>query len=539
MHIIRRLVRTFSHRERVAALVALGVFLVASVAKASLVIDEKSIVVAAPGGTYTEGMIGQPTALNPVIAANSVDESLVALVYGTLGDFTEDVSVKDGRVYTVKLKEGLTWEDGMPLTSDDLIFTVSMIQSPETQSPRYQSFEGVIAERVSELRVTFTLPSPYVFFGDTLRDLRLVPRHIFGHLPPANLRLSAYNLEPLASGPYRVEGFVKRRDGFITEYRLVRNDAYEGTAPFIKKFVIRFYENEKELTDAYRRRAIDGFGAFSLPETERPLRGAVDDVDTASYYAVFLNPRAKTVLGNEAFREALRQAVDKDELVKTVFQSGAVPVDGPDPYDAGTEAADPERASSTIRALAETEGPLQIELAYPDVGFLARTAAFVKGAWERAGVSTVRLVPLDEETFMNRVVRERNYEAVLFGNVLEHPYDLFPFWHSSERFYPGLNLALFSDKRVDTLLEDIRQETDEVERKKMFEEAVADIVADSPAVFLYTVPYAYVHDERLGGFGPEKRLTTPADRFDNVAAWYVRKVRVLETDGDVAERQTR
>ncbi len=538
MRIIPSLVKILSRKERVAAVAALAVFFIAGVAKASLFVNEHSTVVPAPGGTYTEGMVGQPVAVNPVISADPVDTSLAALVYGKLGDFAEGIDVQ-GNTYTVRLKEGLKWGDGVPLTSDDVVFTVGLIQNPDAQSPWYKNFEGVTVTRVSELRVTFTLPASYVFFADTLRNLEVIPQHVFADVPPANVRLSDYNLEPISSGPYKVDGFTKRRDGFITEFRLTRNDAYAGDKPFIKNFVVKFYEDEGRLMQAYEGRQIDGFGTWDMPEATSTMRGVVDYIPTASYYAVFFNPEANTALANQTIRTALRNAIDKTELVKAVFgplpatlsegESRAVPVDGPDPYEAGTSLPDFASASSTLHKYVAKNGPLTIEITYPNVGFLEKTAEFVKSAWEQAGVSSVKLTPLDEGTFMNRVVRERNYETVLFGNVIPYVGDLFPFWHSSERFYPGLNLAMLSDKKLDTLLVNLREEPNATKRAALFAKAVVQVRSDSPAAFLYTVPYVYVHDEALQGFGVPEWLVSPADRFEHVTQWYVREVRVLNT----------
>ena len=527
MNFAQAVIRTFSRKERIAAIAALVVFFLSGAAKAGAVIEERSVMMPAPGGTYREGIVGQPVAVNPVISGNPADEALAALVYARLGTLVEDLTVTEERVYTLLLKEGLVWADGTPLTSDDVLFTVETIQNPEAQSPRYKNWEGVVAERVSELRLTLTLSSPYVFFEEQIRNLLVVPRHLFVHLPPSNIRLSAYNFEPVGSGPYRFEGLTKRRDGFITEYHFVRNELFAGEPAFIKHFFVKFFESPEELRDAYRRRAIDGFGAFA-PDKDETIRGERIYAPTAAYYAVFFNPRAKTLLAEESFRRALVQAIDRETLVTDVLGGAGTPVAGPDPYrrDAGTPEF--EKASSTLAKLRAEYGELKMEIAVPETPFLRDAAVRVKEMWEAAGISEVRLVFIDEATFMNRIVRERNYEAVLFGNVLEHEYDLFPFWHTSERFYPGLNLALFTMKSLDTVLEDIRQEADADARRELFEKAV-DIIADeSPAVFLFTVPYTYVHNGRLHGFALEKPLVVPADRFRDAASWYVNEARVIE-----------
>ena len=75
---------------------------------------------------------------------------------------------------------------------------------PDAHSPLYQSWQGVTATRVSELEVEFTLANPYAFFGDTLNNLYILPKHLFADTPPGNWHLSDYNLKPVGSGPVSI-----------------------------------------------------------------------------------------------------------------------------------------------------------------------------------------------------------------------------------------------------------------------------------------------------------------------------------------------
>ena len=127
----------------------------------------------------------------------------------------------------MRLKEGLTWQDGQQLTSDDVVFTVQSIQDPDAHSPLYQSWQGVTATRVSELEVQFTLTNPYAFFGDNLKNLYIVPKHLYADTPPGNWHLSDYNLKPVGSGPYQFLSYNKNSDGFISSYSL---QAWNGTS---------------------------------------------------------------------------------------------------------------------------------------------------------------------------------------------------------------------------------------------------------------------------------------------------------------------
>ena len=147
----------------------------------------RTVATPAVGGRYTEGVVGQPVAVNPVLAAtNEVDQDLTTLLFSGLGELAERIqSSEDHKIWTATLKEGLLWSDETPLTSDDVIFTLATITNPETRSPLLPAWQGVHVERLSGRELRFTLRVPYAFFEENLRMLRLLLRHC-NRLPQAN-----------------------------------------------------------------------------------------------------------------------------------------------------------------------------------------------------------------------------------------------------------------------------------------------------------------------------------------------------------------
>ena len=170
--------------------------------------------------------------------------------------------------------------------------------------------------------------------------------------------------------------------------------------------------------------------------------------------------------------------------------------------------------------------PLEFTLTVPDLPFLVRTAEELIAAWKPLGAKvTLAVVPLGEE--MNQMIKNRSYQAILFGNVLNPPFDLYPFWSSNERFSPGRNLSLYSNKRVDTLLENIRKATDEEKRMHDVRDAASIISGDIPAIFLYSPDYLYLATKDLKGVSPAL-MNEPADRFLGAGLWYLKTARVWE-----------
>jgi ABC-type transport system substrate-binding protein len=116
---------------------------------------------------------------------------------------------------------------------------------------------------------------------------------------------------------------------------------------------------------------------------------------------------------------------------------------------------------------------------------------------------------------------------LIFGNILENPKDVFPFWHSSQKIYPGLNLALYQNSKADGIIESVRQTTDEAKQEDLLSQAQKIIANDVPAAFLFSLPYTYIHSNDLGGL-TDGFLTNPANRFSNISDWYVATIKVIK-----------
>src|SRR3989339_948398 len=119
------------------------------------------------GGTLTEGIIGTPRFINPVLASSDTDRDLMALTYSGLlrpdnkGRLINDLAEKydiseDGLVYTFTLKPNIFWQDGAPITSGDIIFTIEKIIDPAMKSPKRAGWEGVSAVKIDVKTVKLT-----------------------------------------------------------------------------------------------------------------------------------------------------------------------------------------------------------------------------------------------------------------------------------------------------------------------------------------------------------------------------------------------
>lgn len=495
-----------------------------------------TIVVPAHGGAYSEGLVGQPALINPVNATSDVDQDLLRLFFSPLIVLTESYSTNpDQTVWTIALKKDLQWDDGQKLTADDVVFTISTIQDANTHSPLYQEWQEVATERLNERELRLTLKTPRVFFLDQLKKLRPLPKHIFADIPITNFRLSNYNLEPVGSGPYRYVSLAKEKNGFITRYDLEPNDKYYTDPPYINQLMINFYTTPDRAQAALERGEIMAFGATAGDGAEAIKRMAITNViHIPRYYAIFFNTSdPATYIRDKNFRRALTIAIDKKAIIEKVFGGGALIINGPifprlEGYDQSTyrePLLDQAVARSLIAGLKLSSKPT-IDLVVPQISFLTETAAQIKMGWEEIGIN-VNLIVADPNEINNRYIKTRNYQALLFGNILNDNPDISAFWHSSERFYPGLNLSLYNNKNVNRLLEMIRAESSTTRRTQEIIELQHAITADYPAIFLFSPNYSYTTTANLRGFA-EEFLPTPADRWANISQWYLKIGRIFK-----------
>ncbi len=545
-----QILKSFTEKEKKLAIISLSIFLLSSILWIANFINTNTVAVPAESSNYTEGVIGQPKFINPVIANSDIDRDLSRILYSSLADLMDHYTIADdGKTWDVFLKSDLLWSDNSPLTSDDVVFTVETIQDSEARSPLFTTWQGIIVNRISELEIEFNLRNPYAFFPDNLNELKIIPKHIFGNIPAANLKLSGYNLEPVGSGPYKYSNYSLRKDGFITQYTFTINPEYSGKKPFIKNISINFYQGQDELINAFNSRKIDGFGNLNPINADKiKISHKITELKMPRYYAIFINQNTNEALKDINVRNALNISIDKNKLINDIFNGKAEIVNQPitstiDGFDSqvGVVNFSTENASELLEKNGWKLNPdtairekkvgkniikLELQLIVPQIQFLTDTAEKIKTDWEKIGVK-LEIIKLNPSDITEDVIKSRNYQMLLFGNILRNNPDIFSFWHSSEKFYPGLNLSLYQNKEVDDLIESIRKEVDPEKRKISVQKLQTTITSDTPALFLFSPYYLYVSNKNFGGLDG-KVLITPSDRFNNINEWYLQTSRALK-----------
>lgn len=506
------------------------------------------------GGTLTEGIVDVPRFVNPALAITRADQDITTLVYSGLmrlglndtlePDLAENVTVsEDGRTYTINLKRGLTFHDGSPFTSSDVAFTIGLIQDPALRSPLRGNWNDVSVNVIDEYTLEIALEQPYAPFIENF-TVGIMPKHLWGNLSVEQLPFSHYNSEPIGTGPFKIENVVRDSAGLINHYSLVRFEEALNP-PNLSRVEINFYQNEGALKTALDKREIDATAHLPIDK--------LADIDKDNYtiitkplpriFGTFFNQNRSAVLRDPAVRNALTIAINRTELIQATLSGYGIPINSPVvPTDAVLESGEASPATtdpSTITSAQEvlraggwvqnslglweknlngSPETLRLTIKTSNLPLFSAVVGYVAEEWRTLGVE-VQVEQFDQADLIQSVIRPRDFEALLFGIDMNRTGDLYPFWHSSQKDDPGLNVSQYTNIAVDHLLEDAREAQDKSERAKKLEEAATRISAENPAALLFAPSLTYVVSNNITTT-PLPSIHNQSDRFTTITSWY-------------------
>jgi peptide/nickel transport system substrate-binding protein len=534
-----------------------GLVFLGSLVALGITLSEKSTTtIAARGGVFTEGVVGTPRFINPVLALTRADRDMSKLIYaglarlGTGGtiepDAAESITVsEDGLVYNVLLRSNVFFHDGTPLTTDDVAFTIAQIQNPQVASPLRASWDGVSVEVISPTEINFVIKEAYAPFIENL-TVGILPQHIWKAATSEDFPFSQFNSEPIGAGPYKIKNIVRNASGIPESYVLIPHREYHHGAPQIETVAINFYSNEDTLVAAFNTRKIDSAAGLSPDSLVRLVMepGAHTLVTTPlpRTFAVFFNQNKSTALRNGAAREALNTAVNKHELVNSILKGYADPLASPVPQGFGIDIpSQPVTATTslaTARRILEAGGwsinpetgiyeleidsvatPLAFSIATINTPVFTETAEYLRQTWQELGAS-VEIKQFEQSDLTQAIIRPRDYEALLFGTVVGRPLDFYSFWHSSQQNDPGLNIALYANITTDAALQEARTTSSSTVREAAVRTFAAEIAKETPAIFLYNPRFTYVLPTAVTG-ATFQGLGEAYERFSHISEWYI------------------
>jgi len=506
------------------------------------------------GGSYIEGLVGVPKYINPLLAQyNDVDQDVSMLLFNGLMkinnqgltevDLASEYQIsEDKKNYTFKLKDDVFWHDGEKLTADDLVFTFNSLMDPDWQSLWRSYFNDVTIERIDDLTVRFSLKEPSSVLLENL-TFGIIPKHLWQNIPAFNATMAELNKKPIGTGPFRFENLTKDKNGNIRTILLKRNNQYFAKPPYLDEVTFKFYGDFETATEALKNNNIQGLGLLPkeyAPRLEKNNNLVYYNLSLPQYTAIFFNTQTNEFLKSKNVRQALAYAIDKQQILKeAVDQKGQI-INGP--VLPGFVGYNPNLKKYTFDQakavqLLEADGwqailnpdneqiirkkgdkILQIKLTTVDKVEYVKAAEIIQKNWESIGVQT-DLDIIAKSNIMKEVIEPRNYQALIFGEIIKN--DPYPFWHSTQTQSPGTNLVIWFNREVDKFLEEGRAATDlkvKDEKYKNFQNILAE---ECPVIFLYNPIHLYPVDKKIKGI-ETLRINSPADRFRDITNWYIK-----------------
>ncbi|PIP69192.1 hypothetical protein CO033_00760 [Candidatus Nomurabacteria bacterium CG_4_9_14_0_2_um_filter_32_10] len=514
--------------------------------------------VAIQGGSITEGIVGTPRFINPVLANSLADQDLVSLIYSGLmrknsdGTLTPDLAEKyevskDALTYTFTLKDKIYFHDEKPITTDDIIFTINKIKDPIIKSPKKGNWDGISLEKIDEKTIKFTLKQPLASFLIN-STIGIMPAYIWNGSP---IELNDANTNPIGSGPYKISSVSKQSSGIIDSYDLISFKKFILGEPYIKKITLHFYLNENEQISALENGEVDQISSISPSETQilKEKNYRIESLTLPRVFGLFFNQNQNQIFTDKNIITAIDLAINKDNIVNRVLSGYGVVINDPIPpnminyqklnrdndilYEEKLKKAQDilskygwKKGEDGFLQKTITEKKnkktiyLEFSISTGNAPELANSALLIKQDLENIGMK-INVKTFEIGNLNQGVIRPRKYDALLFGQIINNESDLFAFWHSSQRKDPGLNVAMYTNVKVDKILEDASITIDEKSRIKKYVQFEDEIKKDKPAIFLYSPDFIYIVSKDIQGFSID-HIITPGDRFLNSYLWYIK-----------------
>jgi peptide/nickel transport system substrate-binding protein len=519
-------------------------------------------------------MVGHPNSVSPLTARTQADRDLVALIFSGLvrngpdGTIVPDLAKNwtvdaAGAIWTFELRDDAFWQDGQPVTAEDVAFTIRTLQDPAYSGPAAGSWQDVTVQTIGARTVMFTLSTPLAGFLQAATQ-PIAPAHLLANVPVDRLASDPFGRQPIGSGPFA----LVQLDAMTAELRPAADvmlapassggvlpglpDSLTTPAPTIRPSIpvpylagieFRFFDDPDALVAAYRQGDLDaasGLPAAALGELATATGSRILRYPGSTLTAVLFNLRPTVhVFGSTAVRTALLEAINRPGLIKSAFATAASAAVGLipsssvlfDPAAAGPVPYDQAAAQKALKAAGWTKvnntwrrpnfkKPFAFELLSPDAA--SNPAAYaaaeaVTRDWKRIGLQVTH-VALPPAEFVTGRLAKGTFTAAVGDVTVGLDPDLYPLLASSQTLTGGSNIIGLQDPVLDKLLVAARKPGSLADRAAAYSALQVQLAKGR-----YLLPLAFADESivlRDTVQGPVPRqVADPSDRFWDVLTW--------------------
>jgi len=488
-------------------------------------------------GTVVVAATGDPAQLLPPLAVETVARDIGDQVYERLANLAPGASPIDANAYRpalaaswvrvdslawrFHLRPGARWQDGRPVTAEDVRFSFAAFGDSVLDTPARPYLAHritVVPEDSASVLVRFAEPSPEQLY-DATYHVRIIPSHIWSATPPASWPSDTSVAHLVGSGPYRIAEWKRG------EYVRLVADSAATSPPAVRRAIWRFATDPDAALNLVLSHEADLLETVAGPE--RAERVAQDStlrlVPYASATYGFLGfqigggPRNRPhpIFGDAATRRALALAVDRQTLARSVFGRHGKAPPGPMsqllwiwndsiatlPFDTvqATRALDAAGWGRAHSAKARRRGnqALTFDILVPSTSPIRRQLAVaLQAMWQAVG-AVVTVTAVDFPVFQERLAQGR-FDTYI-GAWLDEPSPrgLADQW--TRAGWDALNYGHYANPAFDSLFARAGRAHDVAEARRLYREAMDTLNADAPALFLYAPASLAVVSRRLEG----------------------------------------
>jgi len=511
--------------------------------------------------------LSDPEQLNPLTSSDAGSSEVLAYVFEALltrdprtlafkpliAEARPEIS-QDKLTYTFKIRKDAKFQDGRPITGEDVLFSVKAIKCPFVNAPFLRVYYDslVDAHLVDPYTIRFSIKEPYFLNESVLGAIAVLPRHYYdpdnllaqvsvrdltqdpAKLPDAVKQFGEqfnrnYSRDPLGSGPYQFNFWKTGR-----EVELVRDPDYWGNGkegidqPYLDRLKFRVINNFDAALIRLKSGSLDYMEVLQPVQHVRGTNSQrfKQDFRKYEYYAPTYTyigwNNDHPIFRDKRVRQAMTHLTPRKQIVESVLFGLGEVVDShiylfrPE-YDKTlkTYPFDPQKALALLRDAGwrDTDGdgvldkvidgettPLRFEIKINSGNAVRKSVALVLlDELHKHGIAaSVR--ELDWTIFLNDV-KNHQFDAVVLGwQMSTTEPDAYQVWHSSQAANKGSNAISYKNDRVDEILEQYRREFDEEKRIQLYKEFQQILHEEQPYTFLYV----------------SKRVSAVHRRFQNV-----------------------
>jgi peptide/nickel transport system substrate-binding protein len=498
------------------------------------------------GGTVVLGLPGDFDNMNPLVSIDRYSQEvnremlfLPLIRYSKTLDF-EPALARSWKLLgdtgvVFYLRNDVKWTDGRPTTAADVLFTFERAKDSTTAYPNAEYFTHWKNARVIDsLSIQFTW-DPHAEPLAGLPFLPVMPKHLLESIPPAQLKDAPFNKAPVGNGPFK---FVEYRanDRWVFE----ANDNYPkdlGGRPYLDRVVFRIIPDVTAQTAEIQTGNVD----IVLNAKTTQLKQIASNPDIrvvirpSRQYAIVGWNGKRPPFDQPVVRRALSMAIDRQAILTTLRAGyGSLAVGPIGPYhwafDSTLKALpfNPDSAKAMLKAagifdrnndgVAETAAgkPMIVELMVQAGSVLNKDMAeMITANLAQVGVKIV-VKPTEAGTMFGTISDPaRKFDAVIVAWESDFRINLRDTFHSASIKGP-FQLASYSNKRVDALIDSVSKVSDHTAARPLYAEIQRIIQEDQPWTFLYNFPDVYLLRQRVHGVDMDIRSA-----FLSVGKWWV------------------